>query len=182
MKIVFQGKTKTGKEIVVRYPEMGDLIQMLNFINSVSDEKTFITYQGEHETLESEEKYLIKRLGEINEKRTVQLLAFCGNELVGSSYIQLMDKTEKHVGVFGLIVSKEFRGEGVGKILMELVEKEAKKNLPRLKLITLQVYSTNEIARSLYKKRDFVEYGMLPKGITRTGKFEDAVLMYKDII
>ena len=64
MKIIYQDKTKTGKEILIRYPETGDLEEMLNFINELSDERTFIRYQGEHETLESEKKYLESRLEE----------------------------------------------------------------------------------------------------------------------
>jgi RimJ/RimL family protein N-acetyltransferase len=181
MKIVYQGKTKTGKDIIIRYPEISDLEEMLKFINTVSDEKTFITYQGEHETLESERKYLKKRLEDINNKKVVHLLAFYGDELIGLSDIKIGEKTEKHIGLLGLIIAKNFRGEGIGKILMGLVEDEAKINIPGIKIIILEVYSTNDIARGLYKKMGFVEYGTLPNGISRNGKFEDAVLMYKNI-
>jgi len=69
MKIVYQGKTRTGKEIIIRYPENSDVGEMLNFINKLSDEKTFITYQGEHETLESEKKYLEEVLKNIKNKK-----------------------------------------------------------------------------------------------------------------
>jgi len=181
MNIVFQGMTKTGKEIIIRYPEEGDVENMANFINTISDEKTFITYQGEHETLKSEGKYLKERLKDIINKKVVHLLAFYKDELIGASDLKMEEKVEKHVGVFELIVSKNFRGEGIGKMLMQLVEKEAKKNIPDLKIATLQVYSTNGIARDLYKKMGFAEYGVLPEGIGRLGKFEDSVLMYKKI-
>ena len=179
--IIYQGKTKTGKEIVVRYPEMGDLEEMLAFINNLSDEKTFVRYQGEHETVESEKKYLEGRLKAIKDKKAIHLLVFCKNKLIGASDIHMMDKTEKHIGVLGISIAKNFRGEGVGKILMNLVEEEAKKKLPDLKMITLGVNSPNTVARNMYKKIGYVEYGILPNGITRGGKFEDAVLMYKNI-
>ena len=181
MNIIYQGKTKTGKEIVVRYPKMGDLKEMLAFINNLSDERTFVRYQGEHETVVSEKKYLKGRLEAIKDKKAVHLLVFCNNKLIGASHIHMMDKTEKHIGVLGISIAKNFRGEGVGKILMNLVEEEAKKKLPDLKMITLEVYSPNTVARDMYKKIGFVEYGMLPNGITRGGKFENAVLMYKNI-
>jgi ribosomal protein S18 acetylase RimI-like enzyme len=93
----------------------------------------------------------------------------------------MMDKTEKHIGVFGIAINHDFRGGGIGKLLMDLVLKEAKDKLPDIKIVTLGVYSTNDIAKSLYKKMGFVEYGMLPEGITRSGKFEDEFLMYKNI-
>lgn len=181
MKIVYQGKTKTGRDVLIRYPEVGDLEKLLNFINEISDERTFIRYQGEHETKESEEKWLKGRLEEIDNKKTVHLLAFSDNELAGATEIHLRDKTEKHIGVFGITVAKTFRGEGIGKILMDLIIKEAIKELSELRMITLEVYSTNENAKNLYRKMGFVDYGLLPEGITRNNKFEDAVLMYKKI-
>ncbi|HJY98606.1 MAG TPA: GNAT family N-acetyltransferase [Patescibacteria group bacterium] len=181
MKIVYQGKTKKGKDILVRYPEMGDLEKLLNFINEISDERTFIRYQGEHETKESEEKWLKGRLEEIDNKKTVHLLAFSDNKLAGATEIHLKDKTEQHIGVFGITVAKTFRGEGVGKTLIDLIIKEAVKELSGLRMITLEVYSTNDIAKDLYKKLGFIEYGLLPNGIVRDGRFEDAILMYKNI-
>jgi RimJ/RimL family protein N-acetyltransferase len=181
MKIVYQGKTKSGKEIIIRYPEIGDLENLLNFINTLSDEKTFVRNQGEHETLESERTWLTGRLKEIENKKTVHLLAFSGDELAGATKIHMLDKTEKHIGILGITVTKGFRGEGLGKLLMELIFKEAKKEISGIQMVTLEVFSTNDIARNLYKKMGFTEYGVLPNGISRDGKFEDAVLMYKNI-
>lgn len=181
MEIVYQGKTKKGREIIIRYPEAGDLEELLRFINKLSLEKTFIRNQGEQETLESESKWLEERLKQIENKKTVHLLVFNDNKLIGATEIHMMDKTEKHIGIFGISVAKDFRGEGLGKLLMELILKEAKEKLPDIKIVTLGVYSTNDIARSLYKKMGFIEYGMLPEGIARSGKFEDEFLMYKNI-
>jgi putative acetyltransferase len=181
MKIIFQGKTKTGKEIIVRYPEISDLEQLLNYINTVSDERIFIRYQGEHETLESEKKYLDKKLDEIKNKKSVNLLAVSNGQIVGVSDVKMFDKTEKHIGLFGITIAKDFRGEGIGSLLMDLVLKEAEKELVGLKIITLEVYSTNEIAKKLYSKMGFKEYGFLPGGVSRNNTFEDAVMMYKNI-
>ena len=181
MKIVYQGQIKSGKEIVIRYPEIGDVLDMLNFINTVSDEKTFLSYQGEHETLKSEGRYIKKCIKNIKSKKLIKLLAFNGDKLVGQTDIEMGDRVERHIGLFGLVVAKDFRGKGLGKKLMELVEVESKKNLPNIKIIKLEVYGTNEIARNLYKKIGFVEYGILPGGISRNKTFEDTVLMYKNI-
>ncbi len=181
MEIVFRGKTKKDKEILIRYPKTGDVKEMLRYINELSREKTFIRNQGEQETLKSETKYLNSRLEEIKNGKVVNLLAFCNGRLVGSSDIKMKDKTEKHIGIFGITVDKNFRGEGLGDLLMELILKEAKKKLFSIKIVTLEVYSTNNIARNLYKKFGFKEFGMLPKGVSRRGKFEDEFLMYKNI-
>lgn len=181
MKIVYQGKTKTGKEIIIRYPEISDLDEMLKYINELSDEKTFVRYQGEYETLESETKYLKSRLEAIENKRAVHLLAFFNNKLIAATDVHMKDKTERHVGILGISVAKDFRGEGLGNLLMQLILKEARKEIPELKIVTLEVYSTNDIAQKMYEKFGFERYGLLPEGITRGGKFEDAILMYKNI-
>ena len=181
MKIIYQGKTRSGKEFVIRYPEMDDLEKLLNFINELSDERTFVRYQGEHETLESERKWLEGRLKEIEDKKSVHLLAFSENKLIGACEIHLRDKTEKHIGILSITVAKDLRGEGIGKTLMDLIIKESGKELPGLKIITLEVYSTNDIARKLYEKLGFIVYSTLPNGITRSGKFEDSILMYKNV-
>ena len=181
MRTVYQETTKKGKDILVRYPEIGDMEEMLKFINELSKEKTFIRYQGEEETPESETKYLKSILEAIKNKKAVHLLVFINNKLVAKSDINKMDKTEKHIGKLGISVKKDFRGEGLGKILIELILKEAKEKIPGIKIVTLEVFSTNDIARNLYKKYGFIEYGMLPNGISRGEKFEDTVLMYKNI-
>lgn len=181
MKIVYQGITKTGKKVVIRYPQKSDLKEMLRYINELSDERTFIRYQGEHETLESETKYLKSRLEAIENKKAVHLLAFFNNKIIAATDIHMKDKTEQYVGILGISVAKDFRGDGLGKLLMELILKEAEKKILGLKILTLEVYSTNDIAKKMYEKFGFMEYGRLPKGITRNGKFEDAILMYKNI-
>ncbi len=181
MKIVYQGRIKTGKDIIIRYPDPSDLKEMLRYINELSDEKTFIRNQGEHETLKSEAIYLKTIIENIKNNRAVHLLSFNNSKLIAVSGITMRDKTEKHLGVFGISVAKDFRGEGLGKFLMELVLNEAKKEIPSLKIVALDVYSNNLIAQELYKKLGFIEYGRLPNGIMREGKFEDAILMYKNI-
>jgi ribosomal protein S18 acetylase RimI-like enzyme len=181
MKIVFQGKTKTGKEIIIRYPEISDLDEMLKYINKLSDEKTFIRYQGEHETLESEIKYLKSSLKAIENKKAVHLIVCYNNKLIAVSGIDMLDKTEKHVGIFGITVAKEYRGEGIGKLLMDLILKEAEKEIPGLKIVTLEVYAKNSIAKSIYERLGFKQYGLLGNGIFRGGVFEDAILMSKNI-
>lgn len=180
-KIVYQGKTKTGKEIIIRYPDFSDLDELFRYINELSDERTFIRYQGEHETLESETKYLKSKLEEIANKKAVHLLVFSNNNLIAASDVHMKDKTEKHVGIFGISVAREFRNEGIGKLLMEKVFEEARKEIPQLKIVTLEVYQKNSIARRVYEGFGFKEYGLLPNGIMRDNAFEDEVLMYKNI-
>jgi RimJ/RimL family protein N-acetyltransferase len=55
------------------------------------------------------------------------------------------------------------------------------KEIPDLRIVTLDVYVKNSIAKRIYERFGFKQYGLLPDGILRGGEFEDAILMYKNI-
>lgn len=168
-------------DIVVRYPQEGDAMVMCDYINILSKEKTYITWQGEKLKLEDEEKYLVKQLKNIKNKETAQLLLFVNNGLAGISSIDLGSKVHSHIGTFGISISKEHRGKGLGRLLMKLVLEEALKNLTKLKIITLEVFAENEKAIEMYKDFGFIEYGKLPKGNKYKGRLVDDVLMFKNV-
>ncbi len=41
---------------------------------------------------------------------------------------------------------------------------EAEKNIPQLKIVTLGVFASNLLAKQIYEKFGFKEYGRLPRG------------------
>lgn len=172
---------KDGRKITFRYPRTGDGPVMTKYINDLSKEKTFIRFQGEIITVEEETRYLEKQMERISKKQTVQLLALCDSRVIGISSVELRDKIEKHIGIFGITVAKEFRGLGLGHKLMQAVLDEAIKELPGLKLITLEVYEINKVARSLYEDMGFKQYGLLPKGIKYKGRYFNRILMFKKV-
>lgn len=180
--IIYQGKTKTGKDLIIKYLSLDDIQTVTDFINKASKEKTFITFQGEVLSLEDETKYVQSKIESINKKESVALLAFIKNNLVGSSDIDLQPRVRNHQGLFGIIIDQKYRGERIGTILMETIIKEAKKNIKNLKIIVLEVFGNNLVAQSLYKKMGFIEYGRLPCGDKYKGRFIDEVLMYKNLL
>jgi RimJ/RimL family protein N-acetyltransferase len=92
----------------------------------------------------------------------------------------LHDKTESHVGTFGLSIDASVRGKGLGEALMRAVLDEAVK-LPGIRIIELKVKAPNAVARALYEKLGFIEYGLLPLGTQHQGAFVDEVMMYKNV-
>ena len=173
--------SKSGKEIIFRYPKIDDVQILKDYINKISNEKTYILYQGEQQTLESETAWLKNKLDKISNDECVYICAFFKDRLIGSSEITLLDKVKSHIGSFGITIHSDFRQEGIGHKLMELVISESIKNIPNLKIIDLEVFGNNPNAFNLYKKLGFVEYGRLPGGINHQGKFVDTVLMYKKV-
>lgn len=178
-KVVYKGETEKGKEIVIRYAAKTDLRAMWEYINTLSQERTFIRFQGEEISLEEEEKYLNSFLEKISQGKAVKLLVICEGKIIGISDVTMKDLAQKHIGVFGITIAKNFRGQGIGKMLMELTLKEAQKNLLQLEIIILDVFESNALAKNMYQKFGFVEYGRLPKGLKLEKGYADDVLMYK---
>lgn len=179
--VIFTGKTKKDLEILVRYPKQEDLQQMLDYINTLSAEKTFLLFQGEQVTLEEEKIYLDDQLKKIEEKKAVKLFVFNEDRLIAISDIVMREKAEKHIGYFGISVAKEYRGKGIGGLLMDLVIKEAEKNLKDLKIIVLSVFGDNTVAQNMYKKFEFEEFGNLPGGVLHADVPVDHIYMYKKL-
>jgi RimJ/RimL family protein N-acetyltransferase len=179
--VVYRGKTKKGLDIVVRYPIMDDVVLLQNYINTLSKECTFIRLQGEQLTLEEENKYLEKYLKDIEENKAVKLFVFTGEKLIAVTDIHPGEKIERHVGTFGITVASEYRNQGIGKLLTHLVLDEAIKYLKEIRVIRLGVFANNPIAKIMYEKFGFVEYGSLPEGIKHKDKYVGHIYMYKKI-
>lgn len=179
--ILAQLKLEDDKGVVIRYPKLGDLVQMTSYINILSKEQTYILFQGNEISIKHEKDYLKKLLFDIKKKMAVQLLAFHNNQLVGITDIKMKEHALIHEGVFGITIAKEFRGLGLGKKIMKLVIDEAVKNIPQLQVITLSVFSDNSLAQNLYKSFGFKEFGKLPKIIEHKDHLDDHVYMYKRV-
>ncbi|MBU1117626.1 GNAT family N-acetyltransferase [Patescibacteria group bacterium] len=181
MKVIHRGKTKTGKDLIIRYPQPKDLLSVWRYFNQLSAEKTFITFQGEKISKKTEADWLDKNIKNIRQKKCVFLFVFIDGKLSGISDITLKERVSKHIGSFGITLSPEARGQGVGKLLMKLVISESKKRLPGLKIIILGCFANNEVALNLYKSLGFTEYGRLPKALFRKNTYVDEVLMHQTI-
>ena len=178
-KIVFEGKSDKGTPLMLRYPKQGDAKVMCDYINALSEERTFVRFQGEHMELEEEQKFLDGQLEKIKEHKCIQILVFAGDELIGIAGIDMGHKTDRHIGNFGISISKKFRGEGIGKLLMETVLDKATKELSSLEIIKLAVFANNKLALKMYKDFGFVEYGSLPNGVKLEHGYDDHIYMFK---
>jgi RimJ/RimL family protein N-acetyltransferase len=180
-KVVHLGKTKDGEQFIVRYPKAGDARAMLEYINAISKEQTMILFQGEQLTLDFEINYVREQIEKFKEKRAVQLLTMVGDKVIGSSGLEMKDRSERHKGEFGITIAKEYRGQGLGKLLMEQVLEEAKRSIPHLRKVILSVFAINEPAIAMYKGYGFIAYALLPEGLIYKDKYEDQIYMYKNV-
>jgi RimJ/RimL family protein N-acetyltransferase len=168
--------------VQIRYPHSEDAPAMLEYINALSSERTFITLQGEQFDLEQEEELLFSRLEEMAIGASVMLLATFGSRVVGITHIERQHRVAQHVASFGISVDREFRGCGLGKALMTQVMTEAERVIDGLRIIVLDVYSANEPGINLYKQLGFEEYGRLREGIQHNGIYLDRVSMARYLV
>ncbi len=180
-KIVKTFITKTGKTAIIRYPEWTDLDQMVLFINKLSLEDTFITFSGETITHDGEMYYLTEMMKSMELGNAVYLACFVDEKLVGTATV-LRDlqsrKRSYHVGIFGITIAKDFREIGIGETLSRSLIEETKKQIPNIKILTLNVFEPNTRARSLYKKLGFTQYALLPKGVYFKEDYVDEIKMF----
>lgn len=171
-----------GQKITIRQLYKEDLKnakQFRDFINSFVREDAQIMINKQC-TLKEEEGWLKGKLDDVRKKKTVFLIAEHKNTIVGTTEIDLYIWRKNHIGNFGIIIKKDFRGIGLGACLIKEVIKLAKKQLrPKPKSIRLDVFSTNKPAIELYKKCGFRIVARVPKQIELKGKLVDEIIMLK---
>jgi len=173
-------KTKKSKEVSIRYLCIDDTKDLLELYNSLVDEKAY-TIATKKLNLKEEKEFISDSLKKIEDGKAIFLVAEHDNKVLGITSIVKEDSfLMEHRGIFGIILSKEIRGEGVGEELMKLVIKEAKKVL-NLKIITLKAFEENKPAIGLYKKLKFIQVGKIEKGLKHFKKYKTEIIMARSI-
>ncbi len=180
-KTIFKGKATDGTSYLIRYPKRTDLQQLWHYINEISKEKTYISLQGEEVSLKEEKDFLSSALRKIKNLESVFLVVESSEKIVGIAEVTKKGRAEKHTGVFGITLAKEYRSKGIGRKLMESVISEAMTKLPGLKIIRLVCFAENDRACKLYSAYGFKEYGRLPGGLLYRENPSDEILMYYEI-
>ena len=168
--------SRDGREVILRTPRWEDLDDLVELINSLVDEKAEIA-RAERVTREDEAEWLPKMLSSLERDELFFLVADVGGKVVASSDIHILSGDEKHVGVLGIVVGSGFRDLGIGTEMMRTLVEQAV--ALGLKVLTLQVFATNERAVHVYEKVGFIQTGKVPKKHFREGQYVDEVIMTK---
>jgi ribosomal protein S18 acetylase RimI-like enzyme len=150
------------------------LDDLTGYINGLVSERAQIT-KTDQVTREAEAEWLGQRLAEIENKRMIMLVAEIKGRVVSVGEVGPLAGERSHTGYLGIGVTKDKRHIGLGKMMMEALLELAKK--AQLQIVFLDVYATNDVAMTLYKKVGFREVGRIPKAILRDGNFIDLVRM-----
>jgi len=177
--------TRDGRTVTLRPFTSSDVDAMLRFANSIVREKKENRVLGiaafdERLTREFERKFLRSTLASVKKGSGVSIAAFAERTLVGECMVRGREPNDlKHTGLLGIVILSEYRGVGLGEMLMLEVLREAKRI--GIWLVELEVMAINKRAIRLYEKLGFRKVGIVPNKIQRDGRRLDMVTMYADL-
>lgn len=172
--------TKSGREIEIWPPQIEKTALLLEFVNRLTREDTFLSFTGKPKTFAEEENWIKNAILNMKAGRSFIIWAIIdGNKIVGQADVNRGGTRDFHVGKIGLMVDKDFRQDGIGRFLLEYILEQAKKM--GIKIAVLDSFGDNKIAINLYKKFGFKEYARLPRGYFCKRRYSDAVKMYKEL-
>jgi RimJ/RimL family protein N-acetyltransferase len=177
--ILKQFKSKKGNDVIIRYSSWNDLEPLLSFANAISRENTFIMMSGEYITRFEEMNYLSEQLKGVEDETRIHLVALVNGTLAANCGIYRKRMRSHHVGDIHISISKEYRKEGIGTILLETLKEEAKKI--DIKLLTLTCFEKNEIAIHVYEKVGFKKIGVIPGMYKKDDVYENEAVMYCEL-
>lgn len=116
------------------------------------------------------------RLGR-NDPLVSQFVATIEDKVVGLLVVhQPSQIRRKHVASFGITVSEQYQGKGIGSKLMEVMVDYCD-NWLNIRRIELEVYAINDNGLELYKKFGFEQEGVMRDYAFRDGQYVDAIAM-----
>jgi putative acetyltransferase len=167
-----------GDTATLRAPDWKDLDDLTDYINNLVEEHAEITMTTPVRR-EGEAQWLGQRLSEIENDRTIMLVADVNGQVVSVGEVERLTGERSHTGYLGIGVAKNKRGTGLAKKMMMTLLELAKKT--GLKVVILDVFATNIVAIRLYQRVGFKEVGRIPKGILRDGNYIDLIRMAAEL-
>lgn len=179
----FNIRNKSGQTMhaVFRFPKISFAGKMVKWINKMRNEALWLG-NWKKETLKSEKKFIRNTLKEMKQRKGFHVVVQLNGIVVGGATIHPKPyDAQKHVGVFGIGLLKEYTGKGIGFELGKTTLQIAKKHT-RFAVIESSYNSNNKASQMLHKKLGFTIAGNIPRGIKgKNGKFGNEVILYKKI-
>jgi ribosomal protein S18 acetylase RimI-like enzyme len=109
------------------------------------------------------------------------LTALFHGKVAGIAYVNLHPYRKiAHQALFTIIIGEEFRGQGIGGLLLEHLERLCKQSYG-IEVLHLEVYEGNPAIR-LYRRRGYVEFGFQSHWIKEgPGEYRGKISMEKQL-
>jgi RimJ/RimL family protein N-acetyltransferase len=165
-------------EVTIREALPSDAEKIIQYVQRLSEEpvSNIVIEPGEfNHTVAEEEKILSEFAASAS---SVFLVAEVAEKIVGLLNCRGKNdrKAIRHVVTLGMSVDQDWRGQGIGTLLMANAIKWAK-GTGFIKRIELLVFERNKVAIHLYKKFGFEIEGKHRKAIFRDGVYLDNLTM-----
>lgn len=171
--------SKSSVQILIRTAQRKDAEKIIGINKSILKEEMFMLRNEDEADYKTEDVENDIEHHLLNEG-CLYLIAENGDSMAG--YLEFSNgifKKTSHAGMLQIYLDNKFRGDNIGFELMKTLIKWAEDN-PLIEKITLNVFSTNHSAISLYKKAGFTEEGRCPRDMKFSdGTYADSVLMYR---
>ncbi|ADZ84261.1 GNAT family N-acetyltransferase [Cellulosilyticum lentocellum] len=168
---------KNGKECCLRNGIESDGQAVLEHFNLTHMQTDYLlSYPDENSFDVTQESQFLKEKAE--SENEIEIIALIGNVVVGTAGIESVGAKYKvqHRAEFGISVTKEFWGIGIGRALMDACI-ECARDAGYMQL-ELNVVAENVKAISMYERAGFTEYGRNPKGFnSRKIGFQEVIYM-----
>jgi len=152
--------TKDGKEVIIRPAVPHDALKLLELKKSyIKNTRTIPLYEYEYKNTIQQEKELIEKY--ITENNSLLLVAEHGNNLIGNLDLTgSLRKKMQHTAMLGMGIAYDWQNLKVGSFLLKsALQWAVTKSL--LRIIWLEVYSTNAVGIRLYEKCGFEACGVI---------------------
>lgn len=168
---------KNGQKCIIRNGTFENGPEVSTFFTTTHGETDYLLSYPEESTRDDEKQS--NYLKETTESdREIELLAIVDGKVVGMAGFNAIGSKYKvrHRAEFGITVSKNYWGQGIGKAIMNACI-ECAKEAGYIQL-ELDVVADNTRAIELYKKLGFIEFGRNPKGFqSKYSGFQELVYM-----
>jgi RimJ/RimL family protein N-acetyltransferase len=176
----------SGKKVTVRLLRWEDLDSLLLFINSLVEEKRGDSKSGLYTgfdgkvTREEEAKWLAETLVAVEGGDVVDTIAEIGGKVIANGEVERgrYKDTHRH-GHVGLTMLRQYRGQGIGRRMIETLVRESRRI--GLRSLEAEFLADNETARQAYEKAGFKQAGIIPRKIFRKGIYFDGLIMAREL-
>ena len=156
--------------IVVRPASMGDTAAIHECVSAVIREERYLAFTRPFSFVET--AFYLARV--LDAKQPYFVAAGAGRVVGWCDVTPARGDVHAHIGVLGMGVASDWRGQGIGARLIEAAL-EASSEL--FEQVELHVFASNERARALYRKAGFVEQGCRRGGRKHAGLYDDDIIM-----
>jgi RimJ/RimL family protein N-acetyltransferase len=172
MKLPARRKLPDGRQLVVRVARPYDAEAHIRNFNQIAAERVFVMTENFTRTVEE----IRTQFGDADPNSALWLVAEVDGAVVGgANFLRGRWKKNSHTADLGIAILSEFRGLGIGEVLMQAgIEWARRVGVRKLKL---EVFASNVRAIRLYGKLGFAEEGRLKGEVMLDGHPVDEVLM-----